>query len=582
MPGSLASGMRTSTTGLWGVTFVVVLGSACGPTRKNGGGDDGGDGGPCFDGELRCDGNVATVCAGGSFRATETCPLECADGLGCVVCRPGTGTCNGDESHACASDGSGYIDSTCDPLQGVTCDGATGACVGACAPQHIGSSYIGCDYFPTVTGNTAGTQFDFAVAIANTTPESTAIHIEGGALTAPITLTVDAHTVKVQTLPWVPALKLCNTPQTDGCISGTMEPAALAAKGAYRLRSTRPVTVYQFNALQYEKNSAYSYSNDASLLLPTNVWRSEYYAASWPHLSGINPSQLAVTAWKDGTMVTINARASTPAANGAPAFTAGVPQTVKLNAGDVLEITTRDGDLTGSHVRSTLPVQVVSGHYCANVPYGTSACDHLEESMFSVDALGRRYVINAPAMPTLPDGKVENIRIIATAPGTTLTYDPPQPGAPTRIANAGDFVEIPGSVASFLLAADQKVLVAQYMSGQSAGGGAGDPDMALAVPVEQFRTTYAFHAPTNYTSNHIDITAPMGTTLTLDNVPITGLVPIGSSGFGLKRVTLDNGPAGDGSHSITGDQKFGITVYGYGQYTSYWYAGGLDLTDIIQ
>ncbi len=575
--------MRTSTTGLWGVTFVVMLASACGPTRKNGGGDDGGDdGGPCFDGELRCDGNVATVCAGGSFRATETCPLECADGLGCVVCRPGTGTCNGNASHACASDGSGYIDSTCDPLQGVTCDGATGACVGACAPQHIGSSYIGCDYFPTVTGNTAGTQFDFAVAIANTTPESTAIHIEGGALTAPITLTVDAHTVKVQTLPWVPALKLCNTPQTDGCISGTMEPAALAAKGAYRLRSTRPVTVYQFNALQYEKNSAYSYSNDASLLLPTNVWRSEYYAASWPHLSGINPSQLAVTAWKDGTMVTINARASTPAANGAPAFTAGVPQTVKLNAGDVLEITTRNGDLTGSHVRSTLPVQVVSGHYCANVPNGISACDHLEESMFSVDALGRRYVINAPAMPTLPDGKVENIRIIATAPATTLTYDPPQPGAPTRIANAGDFIEIPGSVASFLLTADQKVLVAQYMSGQSAGGGAGDPDMALAVPVEQFRTTYAFHAPSNYTSNHIDITAPMGTTLTLDNVPITGLVPIGSSGFGLKRLTLDNGPTGDGSHSITGDQKFGITVYGYGQYTSYWYAGGLDLTDIIQ
>ena len=27
---------------------------------------------------------------------------------------------------------------------------------------------------------------------------------------------------------------------------------------------------------------------------------------------------------------------------------------------------------------------------------------------------------------------------------------------------------------------------------------------------------------------------------------------------------------------------FGITVYGYGQYTSYWYPGGLDLNTIIQ
>ena len=26
---------------------------------------------------------------------------------------------------------------------------------------------------------------------------------------------------------------------------------------------------------------------------------------------------------------------------------------------------------------------------------------------------------------------------------------------------------------------------------------------------------------------------------------------------------------------------FGITVYGYGQYTSYWYPGGLNLTDLI-
>ncbi len=576
--------MRISSASLWLVAFSVVLASACGPSRRPGPGDD--DGGddepPCVEGMLRCDGNTAMVCADGTFQESETCPLACADGLGCVVCRPGTGSCSGNESHTCAGDGSGYIDSTCDPMQGMGCDGTTGACTGACAPQNLGSSYIGCEYFPTVTGNTAGTQFDFAVAISNTTPDPAIVHIEGGALATPMTVTVDARTVKVQTLPWVPALKLCNTAQTDGCISGTMQPAALAQKGAYRLRSDRPVTVYQFNALQYTKNGAFSYSNDASLLLPTNVWRNEYYAAAWQHLSGINPSQLAVTAWKDGTMVTINARATTLAANGAPAFTAGVPQTLTLNAGDVLEITTRAGDLTGSHIKTSAPVQVVSGHYCANVPDGVSACDHLEESMFSVDALGRRYMIHAPAMPSLPNGKAEQIRIIATAPNTTLSYDPPQPGAPTTIANAGDFVQIANSVTSFLLTSDQKVLVAQYMSGQSAGGGAGDPDMAIAVPVEQFRTSYMFHAPTNYTSNHVDITAPMGASIMLDGAPVTGFVPIGTSGYGLKRLQLTNGPAGDGTHSISGDLKFGITVYGYGQYTSYWYAGGLDLTDIIQ
>jgi hypothetical protein len=174
------------------------------------------------------------------------------------------------------------------------------------------------------------------------------------------------------------------------------------------------------------------------------------------------------------------------------------------------------------------------------------------------------------------------VRIIATQPNTNLTYDPPQAGAATTIAQAGGFVEIPSSTASYLIEADQKILVAQYMTGQDAGGGTGDPAMALAVPVEQFRTNYLFHAPTNYESNYVDVTAPMGATVMLDNTPLT-FTPIGTTGYGFVRVyPLSAGPTGDGNHSITGSVAFGITVYGYGQYTSYWYPGGLDLTDIIQ
>ena len=105
--------------------------------------------------------------------------------------------------------------------------------------------------------------------------------------------------------------------------------------------------------------------------------------------------------------------------------------------------------------------------------------------------------------------------------------------------------------------------------------------MALAVPVEQFRASYLFHAPTNYESNYVDVTAPIGTTVTLDGMPLV-FQPVGATGFGFARVyPLTAGPAGDGNHSITGTAPFGITVYGYGQYTSYWYPGGLNLTDII-
>ena len=499
-----------------------------------------------------------------------------------MVCTPGTGTCNGNTGHACNSDGTGYVDNSCDAANGQSCDPNTGQCIDACS--NLGNSYIGCDYYPTVTGNMVSSDYHYAVAIANTTNIVASVTIDGGALGAPLVVPVPANAVRVQTLPWQPELKLCMGPSSINCDQGVQKDAALAPRGAYHLRSTAPVTVYQFNPLEYTLPGAgeiNSYTNDASLLLPTNVWRTSYIAASWEQTLGFSPSELAVTARENGTQVTITARANTNAAQGAPAFQTGVPQSVTLNAGDVIEISTRTGDLTGTTVTSDKPVQLISGHFCAFVPSNLRACDHLEESMFSIDALGKRYVVNAPAVTSIPSGKPEIVRVIATAAATNLTYTPPQPGAPTTIAGIGNFIDIPNTPASFLIVADQKVLVAQYMEGQEAGGGTGDPAMALAVPVEQFRTSYLFHAPVNYESNYVDVTAPMGAVVTLDGAPLV-LQPIGTSGYGLARVyPLGNGPLGDGNHSMSGDQPFGITVYGYGQYTSYWYPGGLNLTDII-
>ena len=576
--GVRSAAMRAPTFAVVG-WLVAALG--CGPSQRSSGGDAGNT---CVDGQRVCEGNTLRTCTGGEYQDTETCPMACAPDLGCVVCVPGTGTCNGNVSNACNATGTGYEETTCDPAQGMTCDANTGQCTGPCAPQNLGSSYIGCEYFPTVTGNMVSSNYNFAVAIANTSGGVAMVTIEGGALTMPLVVPVQPNSVKVQTLPWQAQLKLCSGPSWTNCSGGVQMDAALVAKGAYHLRSTQPVTVYQFNPLDYSLPAAGepSYSNDASLLLPTNVWRANYYVASWQHAAGTNPGLLAVTARYDSTAVTITAKAATAAAQGAPAFAVDTPQTVMLNAGDVLEISTRTGDLTGSLVAADKAVQVIGGHYCANVPDGTGFCDHLEESMFSIDALGRRYIVSPPAVTTIPAGKVRAVRIIATQPNTTLTYDPPQANAPTTIAQAGQFVEIPNTTASFLVEASEKILVAQYMTGQAAGGGTGDPAMALAVPVEQFRTSYLFHAPTNYESNYVDVTAPMAAQVMLDGMPLT-FQPIGNTGFGFARVyPLNAGPASDGNHSITGSMPFGITVYGYGQYTSYWYAGGLDLVDIIQ
>lgn len=83
---------------------------------------------------------------------------------------------------------------------------------------------------------------------------------------------------------------------------------------------------------------------------------------------------------------------------------------------------------------------------------------------------------------------------------------------------------------------------------------------------------------TNYEVSYVNITAPAGATVTLDGTDITAFAPIGASGYGALRVQLDDGDAGN--HLIASDLPFGITVYGYGHATSYWYPGGLDLQEI--
>lgn len=287
---------------------------------------------------------------------------------------------------------------------------------------------------------------------------------------------------------------------------------------------------------------------------------------------------MAVTATADDTEVTITTKAPV---NGTPSFQPGVPNTVTLQRGDVIQLVNLSGDLTGSSVSATKPVQVIGGHYCSNVPLDVVACDHMEESMLPVQTLSTDYIVTAPAVPPLPDGKEQVIRIVATAANTSLTYDPPVAGAPTTLAAAGDFIEIPRYLGDFLVSADQKILVSQYMEGQDAGGGTGDPATTVTVPVDQYRTEYLFHAPVNYEVNYVNITAPMGATIMLDSTMVTNFQAIGNTGYGVARVSLDNGLGGDGNHSVSSAEPFGISVYGYGQYTSYYYPGGLDLTEII-
>jgi hypothetical protein len=510
------------------------------------------------------------------------------------ICQPGEASCADGKAKACKADGSGFVEFECDPVQGMTCEPS--GCKGRCAETWTTTSYIGCDYYPTVTLNPVWSGFDFAVAVGNASDAPAHVTItRGSAMVA--TDTVDKDGIRIFKLPWVPELKggdvnACQNPPEPGN-------TRIVAGGAYRLRSDVPVTAYQFSPLAYEITpvpaecpvgtqcpggndpACKSFSNDASLLFPVNALTGNYTGLAWPSGSQ-RAGFLAVTATEDDTDVSVVGRGVFAAGAGIDASGNG---RVKLARGDVLELIadhvvpakTYGADLSGTLIRASRPVQVIGGHSCANIPNAAAGyCDHLEQALFPVEVLGKDYLVTYPAAVASESPHV--IRVAAVVDGTTITFDPPI--APPATLGPGDPVlQIDGVTTDVHIHADKAILVAQYMQGStSVPSNTGDPSMSLAIPSAQFRTSYIFVAPLTYDANFVNVIAPKGTTVSVDGKALASsqFVSIGSSEFAVARHPLD----GSDVHKVAASASVGIVVYGYGKDTSYMYPGGLDLKRI--
>jgi hypothetical protein len=611
--------MRSLAASLLGV--VLAFGPfGCGPT---GGGDDVvGDGGHQTDGPIgtcytegskQCDLTAWQTCQNGKWVTSVNCPLSCDPTLGCVECVPGSTSCQGNDVVSCGADGhKGTV-----PIAHCQTSCSSGTCSDPCGQAEVNKSYLGCDYYPTVTMNsqldtTLGFSFAVAVAAPATNGGAATITITGGALTTTMTDTVAPGTLKQIKLPWVTALK------QDYAGGAQAEASVLMANGAYHLVSTQPVTVYQFNALEYEVSASYSYTNDASLLLPRHTWadsnaKSSYIVMARPTMeigsygSKLwSPGMFAVVGSEDGTQVTIKFTANTLAgSSGVQAYTAGSTGTFALNKGTVLMIasghndsctgpTDANGytycdlasgyDLTGTEIEADKPVGVFGGHNCDFIPFDKWACDHLEEQLFPLTAWGKHYVGAKTISATDP-----NLwRVVSGDSANLIQFNPPVLDKITNqtigqvTLDKGKWLEFITDQ-DFEAQGDSVFMMAGFMVGQNYSnlnpgeGAPGDPAMSLAVPVEQFRKSYTFLAPESYTQNYLTIIAKVGSTVTLDNNAITDFTAVGSGDWGVKKFTINNG-----THTITtdGTDGFGIMVYGVGSYTSYMYPGGLDVKEI--
>lgn len=600
---------------------------------------------------LICIGTRSVMCNDDGSEGTST---DCATsgqvcvGGRCAACAPNSFSCAGNDVQRCNADGSGFETiATCDPATGTMCNSSTGSCSSPCQDAASSNSYIGCEYWPTPAINGVYEGFDFAVVVTN--PQSAPADItvtRNGSMVQ--TVQVAPGAVETIRLPWIPAIKEPGVPDADMI----PRPRSVLARGAaYRLTSTLPVTAYQFNPLEYRisgdcpdagndqagDNQCFSFTNDASLLLPAHVLTGNYIAAAFPtrhqHVTidtgtstvdayTATPGFVAIVGVGDApVMVNVNLRAYTAQSEDGQ-VSAGSPgqmQTYMLNPGDVLQLASAeppstsctpvstdtqdrvcsgtlglpipctytyeycdvspDYDLTGTEIRATGPVMVISGHECAFVPNNRWACDHLEESMFPLDTWGDSFIVSA-SEPLR--GEPNLIRIVSGADNNALTFDPPSAHSSVTLSR-GESIEFETREDFQVTGSAGAILVSQFLVGQDYDGigssgamGQGDPAMSFAIPTEQFRTEYTFLAPDTFERSFVNVTAPAGAEVTIAGQgPVTGWRAVGGTGFQTARVEIPGG-----THTITSSQGFGIVVYGFGSYTSYMYPGGLDFEQI--
>jgi hypothetical protein len=499
-------------------------------------------------------------------------------------------------------------------LRAELCDGEDDNCNGvaddgceACESAERTRSNVGCEYWPVPLANTPALNpsvFDFRVVIANPNEVAAHVRITRGGATA-WSGTVDASGLRDVALPWV-----------DGQSFAFFPRESFVAAGAYRLVSDLPVIVSQFNPFEYENEGAFSYTNDASLLLPAHVLTGRYVTSTYAPLSIRASSGAAVSV--PGYVAVVGVRPGTTTvrvtAGGAVAASSdgriaggarGATFSIALEQGEVAHVVAasppncaadrpgyrgvdgameppfvcheREYDLTGTTLEADQPVAVFGGHVCAFVPWDARACDHLEEQMPPIETLGRDYV-GAP----MGDGSLADTNLVRVVAGTDDTRVMTEGALGSGTLNAGEFIEFEAT-RPFRISATQGVLVAQYLRGQFAGGPdsavRGDPAMTLLVPAEQFRSDYTFILPTSYRpdtngQNYVLVTRPPGLEITVDGMPATApFAPVATSEVAVLALA-------GGAHSIRASGEFGILAYGLGSRTSYATPAGLNLEPI--
>jgi hypothetical protein len=501
-------------------------------------------------------------------------------------------------------DGCGAVIQTCPADQGCSPDGK---CVAACDAASANTSSVGCDYYAVSAMSYPGLPTCFAAFVSNTwgSPVKVSVEHAGQALsgigyvpTGSGTGTTYAPLVDdVVPAGAVAVLFLSDDSSPGSCPRGVnvgvvgKDVAIDGSRKADSFHFTASAPVVAETIFPYGGGT--SIISGASLLLPTSAWGDNYVAAAdWTDAS----AWVAFVAREDGTSITIvppaAPAAQTAARNGAPALAPNTATTFLLDRGQMMRF--QNGALTGSVVRSSKPIGSWGGYWCTPVAEQSrvagGSCDGDHDQLAPIQALGSEYlaVRYRNRHPTIDESPPW--RLIGAADGTTLTYDPPQAGAPATL-KLGEVATFYGPGPFVVKSQDTAHPFAfqAYMTDCELGsfdgpalpndgiGCAGDPDSTVVVPSAQYLNSYIFFSDPTYPETNLVFTRKKGPDgifhdVTLDCAgKLGGWQPIGTGGeYEFTRADLQTGnwqkvgACDNGRHEAKSDIPFGLTIWGWG------------------
>ncbi|NVB78639.1 MAG: hypothetical protein HOV81_09620 [Kofleriaceae bacterium] len=545
---------------------------ACGPTSPKHGGDDGGTNGDPDSGDI-------------------VCPRQCSDDLHTIE------DCHGIAVETCTGN--------------TACEPDSNTCQDACVAAEANHRSVGCDFYATQMDSSAN-GYCYAMFVANTWTAPAHIAVEYMGQQLPVasfarltqgsgpTLTYTAYD-EINGLPPGEVAILFLAGQPNASLTCPVTPAVQSAQlGGTRIQSSFhvttdvPVQSYQINPYGGGRAAVTA----ASLLLPTSVWDTDYVAVNVSPQSVAGSPSLNIVAREDNTAVTLTPNAAVAGGAGIPASAAGSPVTITLNKGQNAQIT-QGTELTGSVITSTKPIGFMAGHTCMNMPASTSYCDHGEQMIPPVKALGSSYV-GVMYRPRVAQETSTYWRIVGAVDGTTLTYSTTV-GGPTTI-NKGEQVTFQTGTPFVVQSqdSDHPFMLFTYMTSSTAvSEGYGDPDFVTSVPPAQYLEAYVFFADPTYPETNLVVVRAKDTDGQFKDVnldclgPLTGWQPIDAN-YEYTRTDLITGNfmavgnCSTGRHEIKSDAPFGLWVWGWGtpltttftKNVSYGYPGGMNVAPI--